>query len=114
MSDKALCSVCGHPMSEGETMFKYHGFSGPCPGPPLQKPIRDRRDLMPTTMEFIATHKHYKGGLYQKIGEGKWEENLTPVVIYRNKDGEVWVRPKTSFEGSLDENGYIPRFEELK
>ena len=25
-------------MPEGEEMFKYHGYSGPCPKPPLQKP----------------------------------------------------------------------------
>ena len=31
------CSLCGEPMPEGETMFKYHGYSGPCPKPPLKK-----------------------------------------------------------------------------
>ncbi len=35
MSDKALCDVCGEPMPVGEEMFNYHGFSGPCPKPPL-------------------------------------------------------------------------------
>lgn len=24
-------------MPEGETMFKFHGYSGPCPKPPLKK-----------------------------------------------------------------------------
>lgn len=32
------CELCGHPMPAGETMFKFHGFSGPCPGPPLTNP----------------------------------------------------------------------------
>jgi hypothetical protein len=31
------CQVCGEPMPEGETMFKFHGYSGPCPKPPLEK-----------------------------------------------------------------------------
>lgn len=31
------CEICGEPMPEGETMFKFHGYSGPCPKPPLQK-----------------------------------------------------------------------------
>ncbi len=31
---KPLCSLCGEPMPEGETMFKYHGYSGPCPKVP--------------------------------------------------------------------------------
>ena len=30
-----LCTVCGEPMSESESMFKFHGYSGPCPKPPL-------------------------------------------------------------------------------
>lgn len=25
------CELCGEPMPEGEEMFKYHGYSGPCP-----------------------------------------------------------------------------------
>jgi hypothetical protein len=25
------CELCGQPMPEGEEMFKYHGYSGPCP-----------------------------------------------------------------------------------
>jgi hypothetical protein len=25
------CELCGEPMPAGEEMFKYHGYSGPCP-----------------------------------------------------------------------------------
>ena len=32
------CELCGEPMPAGEEMFKFHGFSGPCPKPPLSKP----------------------------------------------------------------------------
>jgi hypothetical protein len=38
MSDIARCSLCGEPMPENETMFKFHGYSGPCPKPPKPKP----------------------------------------------------------------------------
>ena len=31
------CSLCGEPMPPGEEMFLYHGYSGPCPVPPLKK-----------------------------------------------------------------------------
>jgi hypothetical protein len=31
MNDEATCSLCGHPMPPGEEMFKYHGYTGPCP-----------------------------------------------------------------------------------
>ncbi len=26
-----LCELCGNPMPPGEEMFKFHGYSGPCP-----------------------------------------------------------------------------------
>lgn len=29
-------------MPQGETMFKFHGYSGPCPRPPLLKPHQQR------------------------------------------------------------------------
>lgn len=41
MTDKSnlpRCELCGEPMPEGESMFKFHGFSGPCPAPPLPRP----------------------------------------------------------------------------
>jgi hypothetical protein len=31
------CGICGEPMPPGEEMFKFHGYSGPCPKPPLVK-----------------------------------------------------------------------------
>lgn len=33
MSDTPKCELCGEPMPPGEDMFKYHGYSGPCPKP---------------------------------------------------------------------------------
>ena len=34
-SDEGRCDLCGEPMPEGEEMFRLHGYSGPCPKPPL-------------------------------------------------------------------------------
>jgi len=31
------CAICGEPLPEGEEMFKFHGYSGPCPKLPLLK-----------------------------------------------------------------------------
>ena len=28
-----VCDLCGKPMPAGEEMFKFHGYSGPCPTP---------------------------------------------------------------------------------
>ena len=39
------CEICGEPMPSGEEMFKYHGYSGPCPKSPIPKipnePLRE-------------------------------------------------------------------------
>ena len=35
--DIAKCELCGEPMPPGEEMFKFHGYTGPCPKPPLPK-----------------------------------------------------------------------------
>lgn len=37
MTDQPKCDLCGHPMPPGEEMFKFHGYSGPCPTPSLIK-----------------------------------------------------------------------------
>ena len=37
MSERARCELCGDPMPPGEEMFKYHGYSGPCPKLPLPR-----------------------------------------------------------------------------
>lgn len=42
MSETAKCNICGEPMPSGETMFKFHGYSGPCPKPPLLQPHQRR------------------------------------------------------------------------
>lgn len=33
-----LCELCGDPMPPGEEMFRFHGYSGPCPKPLLPSP----------------------------------------------------------------------------
>lgn len=50
MAEQPKCSVCGDPMPSGEEMFKFHGYSGPCPKPPLPSQhgrCRDKRHFWP-------------------------------------------------------------------
>lgn len=35
MTQTPKCELCGEPMPPGEEMFKFHGYSGGCPCPPL-------------------------------------------------------------------------------
>jgi hypothetical protein len=44
------------------------------------------------------THQHYKGGLYREIARGQLEADQTPVVIYDDQKGQVWVRPVKDFD----------------
>lgn len=37
MGETMKCELCGEPMPQGEEMFKFHGYSGPCPAPPLPR-----------------------------------------------------------------------------
>jgi hypothetical protein len=46
---------------------------------------------------FRATHQHRKGGLYQVIAQAELEVDLTPVVVYRDRLGRTWVRPRHEF-----------------
>lgn len=40
------CELCGEPMAPNEEMFKYHGYLGPCPKPPLPKPTSSYTALL--------------------------------------------------------------------
>ncbi len=56
----SVCELCGEPMPVGEEMFKYHGYSGPCPKPsfttsaPRQAPqtAREWLDRWPDVIPF--------------------------------------------------------------
>lgn len=43
--------------------------------------------------------RHRKtGGLYEELHRALVERDLTPVVVYRGEDGQVWVRPAKQFD----------------
>ena len=42
MNGAPKCELCGEPMPEGEAMFKFHGYSSPCPKLSLQKQTQDQ------------------------------------------------------------------------
>lgn len=35
--ERPTCAICGEPMPPGEEMFKFHGYSGDCPAPPVSR-----------------------------------------------------------------------------
>jgi hypothetical protein len=66
-----------------------------------------RRRIYPVTL--FPTHRHYKGGEYAFVGDGMHTETQEQLTAYINEKG-LWFRPTTMFRGSVDENGYKPRF----
>lgn len=54
MADQPKCAICGEPMPEGEEMFKYHGYSGKCPAPPLPLALTDAEKLTTRIYDTLA------------------------------------------------------------
>lgn len=52
----------------------------------------------PIRADWVPTHRHRKGGLYRVVTHGTLEADHSPVVIYDDADGTVWVRPTQEFE----------------
>jgi hypothetical protein len=59
-------------------------------------------------------YQHYKGGLYDVIGEARLESDLTPMTVYRAADGSLWVRPSAVFHELIEIDGrLVARFAPL-
>ena len=48
-------------------------------------------------LQWHPTHRHKKGGGYRLLGYGTLEADRSPVAIYDDKDGTVWVRSADEF-----------------
>lgn len=54
------------------------------------------------------TYKHYKGNIYKIIAQGKNSENLEEMIVYQSvKDGQIWIRPKTMWNDTIDKQGTL-------
>lgn len=62
----------------------------------------------------LATHRHYKGGLYRYVAEARHSETLEPMVVYEHlwpHERGLWVRPAGMFRERLADGR--ARFEAL-
>ncbi len=62
------------------------------------------------------TYKHYKGGIYNKLGIVTHSETLEEMVLYQSaKDGRKWVRPVNMWDELVTVEGkQIPRFQKIQ
>lgn len=64
-NEKAICTVCGDPMPEGEQMFKFHGYSGDCPKPPLPRLSKDQKlEKLFNDMQLDVGNSHFLSDAY--------------------------------------------------
>lgn len=50
-------------------------------------------------------YRHYKGGKYKVVHLGKIEATKEDAVVYLNSSGDVWIRPVTSWNETVELNG---------
>jgi hypothetical protein len=59
----------------------------------------------------MTRYRHYKGGIYEFVGDATLESDLTPMVVYRAANGTLWIRPTAIFHESVEVDGQrVPRF----
>jgi hypothetical protein len=52
----------------------------------------------------LATHRHYKGGLYRALGIARHSETGEALMVYEHlwpHARGLWVRPAEMFDGNL-------------
>ncbi len=48
------CELCGEPMPSSEGMFKFHGYSGNCPKPPLPRENKGQTPLTEASLDGLT------------------------------------------------------------
>ena len=55
----------------------------------------------------LGKYRHFKGNEYEVIHIAKHSETLESMVVYRALygDGEVWVRPESMWDETVEKDG---------
>ncbi len=51
----------------------------------------------PPPASWEPTHRHKKGGLYRYLYKGILESDHSAIVVYDDREGQVWVRAAKEF-----------------
>ena len=79
-SDEGRCDLCGELMPEGESMFRFHGYSGPCPKPPL--PVATPTKTCVWAQEDESDLWATKCGHYFTINDGTPTDNKMRYCVF--------------------------------
>lgn len=80
------------------------------------KELLGKKRVVKVEPTYPKYYRHFKGGKYKALMEGKDSETQEPVVIYQALYGEhgIWVRPKAMFYEHVEREDYKgPRFTEI-
>ena len=100
------CGLCGEPMPEGEEMFKYHGYSGPCPKPPLpkQETEQDRVRKDAARYNWLVSKVFCRGGtclaLYEEFGGAPIKGETVRQFMDRYIDEAMTANAKVEADGA--------------
>jgi hypothetical protein len=83
------CEICGEPMPAGEGMFKSHGYSGPCPKPPLPRKPTDTERL-----DWLEKHP--------RLAEIHTEDGVTTDGFLYGVSGASGVRLRDIIDACID------------
>jgi hypothetical protein len=86
MNETPKCELCGEPMPKGEEMFKFHGYSGPCPKPAQPTP--------PAEGETAEGLSAIARGIWKVISEECFGMTPDPWVCDDESDGDGCKHPQ--------------------
>ena len=95
MTEQAMCELCGEPMPTGEEMFKFHGYSGPCPKPPLPKsePEIERLRKIAARYDWLMSKVITRGetclALYEEFGGAPFKGETMRQFVDRYIDAAL-------------------------
>lgn len=88
MTEIVKCELCGEPMPKGEEMFKFHGYSGPCPKPHLHRPVPQQNVKAIKEAQLLSLLEE-AWGIIANAGGGDWsresEQWREAAVAFRQK-----------------------------
>lgn len=112
-----LCELCGDPLPEFETMFKYHGYSGPCPRPPLpkkEKPTYEQLESQLTAVKdqiknAVGVLEFYAEKEYGKVVPDDWRYSKMggPPDTDQLEDDSDGGEKARQFLASIKESGVL-------